>query len=272
MTVNSYDGLIAGRKPPVFFHKMTLANSMTGGVISNWFHPGIPGIGTAQSGLNGATYVGPGIPGSLNVPDPAPGKHNYVTRFAAIDGSVQGYTQLIDRLWSNTISATSTALQSITSPAWPARDSNGAANGEGVQLCIEAISTTGTTEPTIVVTYTNSAGVSGRVATSALTGLSVNRQQGSGWLLVLQDDDTGVRSVQSVQLSASMGSGSVGILAYRPVATILKYISAVPALVDFSSGDMPEIFPGSCLGFLHGIASCATSNWLVGSLHYVEGS
>jgi hypothetical protein len=138
---------------------------------------------------------------------------------------------LVDRLWHNSgINATSTSLQNINSVPWPDRDINESVNGEGVYLALENSSaTTNSLDSlgyTVTVTYTNSDGVPARTGTTIDMGYITSAgnnfvRQGSWIPISLQAGDTGVQSVQTIQLSSSYGAGPVlHLVAYRPIAMV----------------------------------------------------
>lgn len=135
-------------------------------------------------------------------------------------------------------------------------------DGEGVQMI--AITTGARTGgDTFRVTYTNSDGVAGRqsvlvtqntssiigtITNSALTG-TVNS---AGPFIGLQAGDTGVRSVESVQMTNGTDSGFFTIVLVKPIAeTQIRGIDA-PVEVDYlmQRAEMPRIYDDAFLGFL----------------------
>jgi hypothetical protein len=91
-------------------------------------------------------------------------------------------------------------------------------SGEGVQAALVIHSVLGTTAVTATCSYTNQAGVAGRI-TPAFAIDSGSRQTGCLRPLPLQGGDTGIRSVESVTLSASTGTaGNFGVVLFKPLA------------------------------------------------------
>lgn len=177
---------------------------------------GYPGAGANPSpGINGAAITT--LAGQIPYSNPSSGT-KYLVRFSA--GSSQpGYYFLYDLLWQNSnVNLITLTAQSISMPSLPARDVNGTSNGEGVEAWLQVYSGTGNIVQlnAMTISYTNSAGVSGRTGTvtvypiGAATGLLVPFN--------LQAGDTGVRSIQSLTLGALLTSGNVGLMLVRPLA------------------------------------------------------
>ena len=161
-----------------------------------------------------------------------------------------GVLSLLDRLWHNGgFTITSTGAQAITSPTWPARcptsltDDTPATTGVGVMLALEVSAACGAATPTITVSYTNSAGTAGRTATNILATVA-SPAIGATYFLGLQAGDIGVRSVQSVTLSASWVSGTINLVAYRPIVDLELPIAGTPNAVDALTGGLPRLYNG----------------------------
>lgn len=152
---------------------------------------------------------------------------------------------LYDLLWAATWTATTTGAQAVTFPTVPSRDVNGAANGDGVELWYLPWATIGAAAGTITVTYTNKAGVAGRV-TSALTPVTAG-VTGRAQQFTLQAGDIGVRSVQSVNSSATMTSGTPAIAMIRRLATIPLFTANKGEVLDWAQLGFPRVYAGTCL-------------------------
>jgi hypothetical protein len=216
-------------------------------------------VGTAGTG--GALSLG-----SPLLPDPASGAW-YLTRFGLNAAAANTY-QLLDILWYNTgIAVTTTTAQAITTPAFPARDTNGSANGEGLKIALYALTALGNAAAVAntTVNYTNSDGTATRTATfSALVGRQapVTPVIGTFMPFELQAGDRGVRSIQGITLTTTYTSGTMMLIVYRPIQ-----LEGVP-VANFPSGSLvsrAQINPGvriyndSCFGVavLGGIAVTA---------------
>ena len=246
-----------------------LANKDTG-------FPGAMSVGTpGVNGVNGVCDVvgTAGTGGALSfgthiLPDPTSGCV-YLTLFG-IYAVVSNTYQLVDLLWYNTgLVVTTTTAQAITTPAFPARDLNGSANGEGLGIALYALTALGNVavNNTATVSYTNSAGTAGRTATwSASVGFQAPATAVIGtWMpFNLQAGDTGVRAIASITLATSFVSGTMMLVVYRVLA------QDGVAAANFPSGSLvsrAQLNPGvrvwndTCFGIavIGGIATTAPS-------------
>jgi len=268
MAITTVDGLIAGGKPMRYYAK-TNASLAQFRLFSPFYLVGIPGAAVAPtSGLSGEalTYYA----GQIPFTNPPAGQNSYVARCSmAVGTTTFGSYSLIDRLWHNSgIDVTSTSSQTINSVTFPARDENGSTNGEGILLGIEVSTVTGAGTPTITVTYTNSAGTSGRTSNVAVAATA---SSGSFWNFPLQSGDVGVRSVQSIQFSATWTSGTVHLVAYRPIVTFSSSAAGMSSYVDALTGGLPRLYDNSVLSFLVLPVGTAAGSTLFGGLTVAQG-
>ena len=208
---------------------------------------GFPGAATfAAPGLNGANFAcdsaaGAAVPGSHVLADPATGGW-YLTRFGLTSAVVDTF-ELVDFVWYNTgLAVATTTAQAITTAAFPARDVNGSANGEGYRIAL--LTTTANTNAGAIanttVNYTNSNGTASRTATfSGTAGFQAPATPVVGtWMpFLLQAGDTGVRSIQGVTLGTSYAAGALSLIVYRPL--MQTGVSAA----NFPSGDLMTRIP-----------------------------
>lgn len=136
-------------------------------------------------------------------------------------------------------------------------------SGEGVQaFCVVQVPQTASATATVTLSYTNSAGVSGRTSTfgifgSANIGSLCNIANTSGVasaltpFIPLQSGDKGIRSIESVSVSTGIG-GFINIVLCKPIFTLqLLEQNTVAEKVFFKeSGTLPEVQPGAFLQFL----------------------
>jgi len=241
MAITTLDGVIAGAQPLRAFAKPVLANTRA---QTTWGQAGIPGAGTYNSTLNGATYTSP-VAGQMPHTDPGGGLNSNLARctFSHLSGTTGGWALLCDRLWDNgAIDVTSTALQSITSPTWPSRDQVGGTTGVGVLLTLDvSVTVVGAATPTFTVGYTNSAGTASRSGANVLATVGAPAA-GSTFLIGLQAGDVGVRSVQSITLSNAWTSGTINLVAYRPLTMIP--LQTNQGGVDCITGGFPRLYNG----------------------------
>jgi hypothetical protein len=256
MAITTLDGMLAGCQPPRTFAKPSQAilRSQT-----TWGLAGIPGAGSYNSTLNGATYTAP-VAGQLPHTDPGGGLNSYLTRttFGHLSGTTGGWALLCDRLWDDGgIDVTSTASQAITSPTWPSRDASGGTTGVGVFLAVDvSVTVVGAATPTFTLGYTNSAGTAGRSGTNiaAPVGAPV---AGSTWIIGLQAGDVGVRSVQSITLSNAWTSGTINVVAFRPIAMVT--LNLTQGALDCISGGFPRIYNGSVPFWIYQLGTTTTN-------------
>jgi hypothetical protein len=125
--------------------------------------------------------------------------------------------------------------------------------GEGVMAGIVIYTTVGTTATTITISYTNSAGVSGRTSTATSFGGTGFREAAILIPIPLQAGDTGVESIESVTVTATTGTaGNFGVCMYKPLAMIsLESATGAMPLDAVSTGciigSLAEIDPDACL-------------------------
>jgi hypothetical protein len=128
-------------------------------------------------------------------------------------------------------------------------------SGEGVMAGIVVYTIIGTTATTVTISYTNSAGVSGRTSTATTFGGSFYREAGLLIPIPLQAGDTGIRSIESVTVTATTGTaGNFGVCLYKPLAMIsLESATGAMPLDSVSTGciigSLCEIHPDACLTF-----------------------
>ena len=229
--------------------------------------PGVNGVSTACDVVGTAGTGGALSTGSHVLPDPSSGGW-YLTRFGT-NAAVANTYQLIDIIWYNTGLAVTTGAQAITTPAFPARDLNGSATGEGYRIALYALTTLGNAAAiaTTTVTYVASSGATGRTATfSGSVGFQAPATSLIGtWIpFTLQAGDTGVTSISSINTGTTYTSGTLMLVVYRPIQ-----VEGV-SVANFPSGSLVSRLPlnpgvriwnDTCfaVGVIGGIATTAPS-------------
>lgn len=214
MAITTLDGVVAGYQQPIFFHKVG-ATMEAAGQMHTFLY-------SAGSGLGAATANTEAIAGAAltsyagQVPYTNPSSGNAYLCRHSVASNQPGTFFLIDRMWHNSsMDETSTASQTVNSAAWPARDINGATDGDGVMIALEvSTATTNGAQQTATVTYTNQDGTGSRTGTITIP---VSAVAGTFCPMSLQAGDTGVRSIQSIQFSATLGTGVTHLVAYRVI-------------------------------------------------------
>lgn len=269
MAITTLDGVIAGCKPPQFFYKALSGGLGAGRPYTPFYAAGIPGAAVAPTpGISGEALTS--YAGQIPFTNPSAGQSSYLARFVGLSSGQSGQLMLVDRLWHNSgITITSTSPQTVNSVAFPARDQNGTTDGTGVLLGVEVSSTTGTGNPTITVTYTNSDNVGSRTGTGFIATVGTSGT-GSFYPIGLQAGDKGVRSVQSLQLSASWTSGTIHLVAYRVLSVIQLGASGISTAVDVVTGGMPVMYDNT-VPFLIFVPVTTSSISLQGSVTVTQG-
>ena len=250
MAITTLDGVIAGMRPPMILSKAITATLVAGRPASLWSLAGSPGAGGFDTTLNGVVLSSSSalVNGQIPHYDPASG-NAYLARLQAA-ATQAGTLLLLDRLWHNGgYTITSTAAQNSTTPTWPSRcptsglDDTPETTGLGVLLAVEVSAATGAGTPTITISYTNQAGTASRTATNILATVA-SSAIGATYFIGLQAGDTGVRSVQSLTLSATWTSGTINLVAYRLLATLELPGDLMPNAIDAITGGLPRLYNG----------------------------
>lgn len=267
MAITTIDGAIAGMQWPRFFQKGVTATLVAGRPASTWGLGGNPGAGAFDTTLNGVTLAS-AQNGQIPFSNPASG-NSYLARLQG-QAAQAGSLLLLDRIWHNGgFTITSTAAQNITSPTWPARDAVGATNGDGVLCGMEISAATGIGTPTITMGYTNQAGTASRTATNIIATVA-SSAVGAFYPIGLQAGDTGVRSVQSITLSATWTSGTMNLVAYRVLSALELTAANVPNAIDALTGGFTRIYNGS-VPFLVFLPSTTTAVNVSGQAIWTQG-
>jgi hypothetical protein len=246
VAITSIATLQSGMQPLTIANEIILSNANVNALKNTMWARRAGQAASYDTSLNGVALSNP-IAGSLPFTDPNMG-NAYLARLDMNHGApsiTESMWILCDRLWHNGgYTITSSSAQNSTTPTWPARDEDGSTNGKGVQLALEISSTVGAATPTVTVSYTNSAGTSGRSATNII-GTNSAAATHSVYLLSLQAGDLGVRSVQSLTLSTSWISGVINLVAFRSLAIIGNRGFNLGKMEDAIQLAMPQMFTGS---------------------------
>ena len=271
MPITTLDQALAGMQYPRIFCKLATASSTAGTPNSYWGIGGFPGAGGFDTTLNGVVLSSTSaqVTGQIPFTNPTAGNNSYLARLVASAAST-GTFMLVDRLWHNGgFTITSTAAQAITSPTWPSRDANGGTSGVGVLIACEVSAATGVGTPVLTLSYTNSDGVSGRTATN-IDATIASAGVGRFYRFGLQAGDVGVRSVQSLTLSATWTSGTINLVAYRVLAQVEITAANTSNSIDALTGGFPRLFDGS-VPFPLFVTSATTVAALSGSVIWSQG-
>lgn len=269
MAITTVDGVIAGFKPPQFIWKENSGTLVAGRTYSALYAAGIPCAAVAPTpGISGAALTS--YAGQIPFTNPSSGQNSYLARFVCVPTAQGGSINLVDRLWHNSgITITSTSAQTVNSVTFPARDVNGSTNGEGVYLGVEVSAATGAGTPTITVSYTNSDNTSGRTATNIFS-TSTTSPIGTFYPLGLQAGDKGVRSIQSITLSATWTSGTIHLVAYRPLVAVQSPAAGVCSPVDALTSGLVRLYDNTVPFFLF-VPNTTASTGFTGTMTVTQG-
>jgi len=265
VAITTLDGVLAGMRPPEDVLKIGAA-TVAGRFYSPFYVAGRPGAAAAPApGIAGAaltTYAG-------QIPWVNPGAGNsYLARFYA-SVSVAGTLYVCDRLWHNSgINVTLNTSQTINSVAWPARDRDGSTNGENILIGAEVSTVMGAGTPTWTMGYTNQAGTAGRSIVTAAQ--SATMAVGSFIPIQLAAGDTGVRSVQTWQQSATMTSGVYHLVAYRVLAQVPVNTGNIGSAVDAVTAGFTRCYDNT-VPFLLWLPSTTTAPTVLAQLIVTQG-
>lgn len=230
-------------------------------------HPGAWVLGTP--GVNGANFdcstaAGATVAGAHYFPAAASG-NLYLTQLT-IQSSVTEQMELVDLLWYNTgLVVTTTTAQAVAPAAWPARDKLGSTNGEGVKIALYALTALGNAAvvSNTTISYTDESGNAGATGTfQAQVGYQAPATPVIGTFMpfTLAAGDRGVRTLASVTLATTYTSGTMSLIAYRPIVTLGTSVANVPATITFPAPGI-RVYAGSCFAFVNvGSATLALAN------------
>ena len=227
----------------------------------------ILGTGTnlAFQALSDTVATASGIPHGGNV-----GGHKVLLSAAAQTAAATTapcVLMLVDMLGFYPITTvTTTGAQTLNNTVTLPRYTDGA----GVQAFLTPSTVMGAATPNITLNYTNSAGTAGKAtpvtlpignSAAAVTSV-VYSGTGSGKygpFIPLAAGDAGIRSVQSINLSASYVSGVLNLMLCRPLLTLPITTLGVTAERDLVNqfASMPRVYDGACLHWLM-LAGAAT--------------
>lgn len=224
------------------------------------------GTNLAFQALTDASTTSPGIPHGGDVsPDT---KHILnASAFSAAATSMPAVFMLVDRLGFypiTTVTTTGNQALNNTVPFPAGRHTN----GQGLRayvVCSSGAATTamGAGTPNIQITYTDQAGNTGNTTPTVLPAGTTAAPKGSivysgtgagkyGPFLPLAAGDSGIRSVEQFNLSASYVSGVLNLVICRPLLTLPMTTIGVAAERDLLNQvpSLPRVYDGANLSWL----------------------
>lgn len=268
MAITTVDGLVAGFQPPVTYFKVGVTMEAVGVMYSPFYRTGMPGAAVAPSpGLGGAALTS--YSGQIPYTNPSSG-NAYLARFACT-ATTAGAWILCDRLWHNSgITSTTTTGQTVNSATWPARDRGGATDGDDIMVGIEVSTATsnGSAVTNTTMTYTNSAGTGSKTAT--ITSFPATATLGTFVPFELAAGDKGVRSIQTLTLGTSYGTGTIHLVAYRILARGVIPLANAGSDVDFLRSGGVRLYDDT-VPFLLWVPSVTTATTFWGHMTCAHG-
>lgn len=268
--INRQSGGNNGNPDNLFFHKVprigvaSAATPVIGRDQSLWQYEGIPsggGVPTIAEIPSRSTI------GAMPFTAPIASQEKLLIS-AGITSTVAGIYTLYDRLFQiGGLNAAITTDQPIQGSTALTRNTEGIGN----IAFYEIYSQIGTTSTTLTMTYTNQAGVPGRVSTINIGG-SGFREATRMQRIPLALGDTGIRVIEKVALSASTGTaGNFGITLVQPISWQSIPSPSLMGWRDYTTGlpGIPSIHPNACLSYIFR-AGVATAPDIVGCLAFVE--
>ncbi len=268
MAITTESGLIAARAAarPQTIYKATLT-AVAAFIYSTWRSTGPFPL---QGAIPGAAAIcTKALQGALvNFTNPTSPAKTYLD-VLDVGSTVAGAHVIYDRLaHMGGLSGTVTTAQTVnlTLPTDPNRCDQA---GAGVEWYLEWYTATGSTAVTATITYTDQNGNTGNTTTLSLpASVPVGRCYliGSNGLAA---GDTSIKSIQSVQLSATTGTaGSFGVTARRRIASMVT-LSAGVAEPKQQSLLIP-IPDDACLEIVNECTTTSTGN-ITGEIVLIQG-
>lgn len=252
----TYDDIInsisLGRSQKIFFTKNSLGTTAAQKSMDLWQASGQPAAGTFGTSGTARTITNSST-GAMAYTNASGGRTMALLSMGGFSTISIGTILLYDRLAEYPFTGTTTSA-SFTTVALPARDVNGATSGEGIMMMLESYSATATAAVTVTPTYTNQGGTGSHTnaftsqATSALAG-GIANPVGQMWV-PLQAGDTGVRTIESYTLGASLLAANMSFTLIRPLAFLPIMVQNVWIERDMvmQIANMPKLFDGTAFG------------------------
>jgi len=267
-----------GREWQSFFFKTSVPAAGAGRWADASVGAGIP-IYNAYVGtqLEAAVLTGAGNRGLYAGPEPASGQEKYIHSLQAVSTSagVPVYMLLADYLlFYPLIDGDSTDTQFLDNTQTLTRYTT----GDGVR-CMFVVQTPMATFGTVTMTYTNSAGVSGRSVTFGINAAaaigsvvnnsaSTNSANAEAPFVPLASGDKGIRSIESITVSGAPG-GFLNAVLVKPLAHLQLREQGVAAekIMVPQSATCPKVESGAYLNWIINNAS-ATAPTLRGVVQF----
>ena len=262
MAITSLDQLLAASNQLKSFGKVSMTAKAAGTFQSLWTAAGLPAAGANPASL-AMVIPTSATAGALPFVNPATGL-SYISKISSSQQTI-GTLILYDRIaHSSGLNGTLTTAQAVGGAGLTRHTT-----GEDVELFLEVYAATGATASNVTISYTNSAGVAGR--TTPAIAMQVTPVAGQMLPIPLQAGDTGIRSVQSVTLSASTATaGNFGITLVKRIAEIPITVAGTGVVLDPFALGFPKIENNACLSFMV-VTSTTSTGFITGTINIAQG-
>ena len=262
MAIVSLDQLLAASNQLKSFGKVSMTAKAAGTFQSLWTAAGLPAAGANPASL-AMVIPTSATAGALPFVNPATGL-SYISKIGSSQQTI-GTLILYDRIaHSSGLNGTLTTAQAVNGAALTRHTT-----GEDVELFLEVYTATGATASNVTISYTNSAGVAGR--TTPAIAMQVTPVAGQMLPIPLQAGDTGIRSVQSVTLSASTATaGNFGITLVKRIAEIPITVAGTGVVLDPFALGFPQIENNACLSMMV-VTSTTSTGFVTGTINIAQG-
>jgi len=263
MAITTLDALIAADNQLLSFGKASMTAKAAGSFHSLWTAAGLPSAGVAAGTAAGVAPTSATV-GAIPFINPTGGALTYLSKVSDTQQTI-GTLILYDRLVHTSALVGNVATAQTVNSAALTRSTT----GENVQLFLEWYTATGATGVNVTASYTNSDGVAGRTTVS--TAIVASPVAGMMLPLPLQSGDKGVRSVQTVTLSATTGTaGNFGITLAKRLAEMPVAIANGGIVLDPFALGMPKIEDNACLAFME-LVSTTSTGFITGTINLAQG-
>lgn len=281
MAIRSQDQLIAGLTSG---QKFTFSKNILGpttptqgDIYSAWNSTGSPALpANPVAGTQVVPYSG--LQGAQQFTNAPGGQVSYLGRLSFFC-NVAGFLTVYDRLWSGSFNCNALATTTFANPftATGPSDTLRLAAGKGAELWLEFYGASSVGTGSITVTYTNQAGNTGR--TTVFTVPNVNNRASAMVRIPLSTAagivDTGVRRVESVQVTAVAGAGAnpITLVMANPIGDIGTGSDGTGQVFDGEATGLETIADNAALAFMlsYGGATGGNKPYLNGSYKIVQG-
>lgn len=223
MAITTVVDAVNNIRPPIHFFRNSSVGSASMLAASDNISTSASGtVLTSNSQLSSSDFRG-----YIN---PEVGQYSYITRVdlnsdrvSSVYGQARGFGIILcDILWASSGISPGLGVQTINSIALPPRDINETSSGEGILPVIYYTSTAiGVGGGNVFITYTNSAGISGRTGN---IDMNTSLQEHPLAFISLQPGDIGVQSIQTLEFDVDHLSGTFILALVRPLTIVTSNV------------------------------------------------